>query len=95
MHYNDPLAIRIEPLLCKEFAKIEPCKICSYSSSPYGDDLKTYLDYYLLKHQELLQNSNQITSDEKESFKLISKSMKNYLNFHSNFIISKFKNGGV
>ena len=28
IHYNDPLAIRIEPLLCKEFSKIEPCKIC-------------------------------------------------------------------
>jgi hypothetical protein len=69
IHYNDPLAIRIEPLLCEEFSKIEPCKICSYTSDPYGDNTQFYLDYYLTKNTEIFQKENQTSA--KDSFKNI------------------------
>jgi membrane-associated phosphatidylinositol transfer protein len=36
-HLTDPVAIRIEPLLCKQFRFIQPCMIPRYSKFPMGD----------------------------------------------------------
>jgi len=36
-HLTDPVATRIEPLLCKQFKFIEPCMVARHSKYPFGD----------------------------------------------------------
>lgn len=36
-HLTDPVATRIEPLLCKQFRFIQPCMVPRYSKFPMGD----------------------------------------------------------
>ena len=74
LHYNDPLAIRIEPLLCKEFLSIEPCKISSYSSHPFGDSTPFSLESYVLNNLELFKNS-EIFNERPDGSKDICKSI--------------------
>ena len=48
-HLTDPIALRIEPLLCKQFGFIEPCMIPRYSKFPFGDGSNLSLGSHLEK----------------------------------------------
>lgn len=42
-HLTDPIAVRIEPLLCKQFKFIDPCTVPRYSKFPLGDGINLSL----------------------------------------------------
>lgn len=45
-HLTDPIAVRVEPLLCKQFRLIEPCMIPRHSKFPLGDGSNLSLGIY-------------------------------------------------
>lgn len=57
-HLTDPMAVRIEPLLCKQFKFIDPCMVPRFSKFPHGDGLNLSLDHYIVKHGNLFDTRN-------------------------------------
>lgn len=57
-HLTDPVAVRVEPLLCKQFALIEPCTIPRFSKFPLGDGSNLSLDHFIVKHNHLFEQNN-------------------------------------
>ncbi len=51
-HLTDPCAVRIEPLLCKQFTLIEPCMIPRYSKFPLGDGSNLSLGNFKYRFQQ-------------------------------------------
>ncbi len=56
-HLTDPIAVRVEPLLCKQFRFIEPCMIPRYSKFPLGDGANLSLDHFIVKHGNLFETN--------------------------------------
>ena len=56
-HLTDPGAIRVEPLLCKQFRHIQPCTVPRYSKFPLGDGFNLSLDHFIVKHGDLFDLS--------------------------------------
>lgn len=42
-HPMDPLACRIEPLICLQFSKLQPVKVARYAKYPLGDGIPSHL----------------------------------------------------
>jgi hypothetical protein len=63
-HLTDPVAIRIEPLLCNQFITIEPCMIPRYSKFPLGDGSNISLDHFIVKFGHLFEHNLQNNSQE-------------------------------
>jgi hypothetical protein len=63
-HLTDPVAIRIEPILCKQFTTIEPCMIPRYSKFPLGDGSNLSLDHFIVKYGHLFENTIHTNSKE-------------------------------
>lgn len=49
-HLTDPIAVRIEPLLCKQFKYIDPCMVPRYSKFPLGDGLNLSLGNNIINY---------------------------------------------
>lgn len=56
-HLTDPVATRIEPLLCKQFKFIQPCMIPRYSKYPMGDGSNLSLDHFIVKFGHLFETN--------------------------------------
>lgn len=52
-HLTDPGAIRVEPILCKQFRYIQPCTVPRFSKFPLGDGYNLSLDHFIVKHGNL------------------------------------------
>lgn len=66
-HLTDPVAIRIEPLLCKQFTTIEPCMIPRYSKFPLGDGSNISLDHFIVKYGHLFEHTLQSSTREAQN----------------------------
>lgn len=55
-HLTDPVATRIEPMLCKQFRFIKPVMVPRYSKFPQGDGAVTSLDHFMAKYAHLFEN---------------------------------------
>ncbi|CAF0833193.1 unnamed protein product [Brachionus calyciflorus] len=69
-HLTDPIAIRIEPLLCKQFKFIEPAMIPRHSKFPLGDGSNLSLDYFIVKYGNLFDTNKLLKSNPNEPIKI-------------------------
>lgn len=66
-HITDPVAVRIEPLLCKQFRLIEPAMIPRYCKYPLGDGGNLSLDYFIVKHGHLFDTNSLLKEPNRSS----------------------------
>ncbi|XP_037088501.1 protein retinal degeneration B-like isoform X3 [Pollicipes pollicipes] len=63
-HPTNPVACRLEPLICARFAQLSPANVCRYHKYPLGDGQPVHLLEYVQSQPELLADY----TDERRGF---------------------------